>query len=201
MKKKQKNDTALPSTEKGDTLGRISADLRAFGNVRVLCLAAMLCAMSYVLAYVAKMIFGLGPVRFTLENLPIVFGAVGFGPLVGALIAAGADLCSCIASGQGPNPLILVGSISVGLISGTVGRYILKSRRFLSLLLIELLTHTVASLIIKSLALHLYYGYALVVLLPRIPVYIAVMAIEAYAMWLLYRNRQVRTLLERIKKK
>ena len=92
MKKTLKNDTVSGVNEKSSTLGRISDDLRVFGSVRVLCLSAMLCAMSYVLAYLAKMIFGLGPVRFTLENLPIIFGGVSFGPFVGAMIAAAAHI-------------------------------------------------------------------------------------------------------------
>ena len=201
MKKTLKNDTVSGVNEKSSTLGRISDDLRVFGSVRVLCLSAMLCAMSYVLAYLAKMIFGLGPVRFTLENLPIIFGGVSFGPFVGAMIATAADLCSCLAAGQGPNPLVLVGSISIGLVSGAVGRYIFKSRRFVSLLLVELITHVIGSLIIKSLALHIFYGYAPVLLLPRIPVYAVIIVIEAYALRLLFRNRQIRTLLERIRRK
>ena len=203
MKKKEKNNTVSGVNEGNAPKGALSAlaaDLKVFGNVRVLCLAAMLCAMSYILGYLAKMIFGLGPVRFTLENLPIIFGSVTFGPFAGALIAAAADLCSCLASGQGPNPLILVGSISVGLVSGTVGRYICKSRRFLALLTVEFVTHLIGSLVIKSAALHIFYGYAPVLLLPRIPIYAMIIAVESYVLWLLFRNRQLRTLLERMRK-
>ena len=203
MQKERKNHTVPGVNEKNAEKGvlrALAADLKVFGNLRVLCLSAMLCAMSYILGYFAKMIFGLGPVRFTLENLPIIFGGVSFGPFAGALIAAAADLCSCLASAQGPNPLILVGSISVGLVSGTVGRYICKSRRFLALLIVEFVTHLIGSLIIKSAALHIFYGYALVLLLPRIPIYAIIIGVESYVLWLLFRNRQIRTLLERIRK-
>lgn len=166
-------------------------------RLRVLVLCAMLAAMSVVLAYLAKLIFGLGPVRVTFENLPIIFGGVTFGPVAGVLAALTADLCSCLLAAQAPNPLILVGSALVGLVSGLLGRYVLRGRRWLSLFLVELSTHLVGTIAVKTWALHVYYGYHVLALLPRVPLYLAVAVAESYLLAVLYRNKGVLALLER----
>ena len=167
-------------------------------RVRVLVFCAMLAAMSVVLAYLAKLIFGLGPVRVTFENLPIIFGGVTFGPVAGVMVALTADLCSCLWAAQAPNPLILLGSALVGAVSGILGRTVLRGRRFLSLLLVELFTHLVGTIVVKTWALHAYYGYHALALLPRVPLYLGIAVAESYLLSVLYRNKGVSTLLERM---
>ena len=176
-------------------------DVTVFGNLRVLCFAAMLAAMSVVLAYLAKLLFGPSPLRVTFENLPIIFGSVSFGPYAGAMIAVVADLCSCLLAGQAPNPLILVGSISVGLTAGFLGGYVFRGRRYISALLIELASHLIGSMILKTLALRIYFGFGWAVLLLRLPVYMLVIAAESYLLYLLFRSRQLHILTERIRQK
>ena len=104
---------------------RLRRDLAVFGNLRALCMAAMLAAMAVVLGYLAKLLFGTGPFRITFENLPIIFGGLLFGPFMGAVMAVVADLCSCLFSGQAPYPLISVGTMTIGLASGFLGNYLL----------------------------------------------------------------------------
>ena len=187
--------------ERNSTPRRLSHDLLVFGNLRVLCFAAMLAAMSVILAYSAKLLFGPGPLRVTFENLPIIFGGVSFGPFVGAMIAVVADLCSCLLSGQAPNPLIVVGSISIGLTSGVLGGYVFRGRRYLSALLIELFTHLIGSMILKTLALRFYFHFGWAVLVLRFPVYVLVIVAESYLLYLLFRSRQLHTLTERMRHK
>ena len=179
----------------------LSRDIAVFGNLRVLCFAAMLAAMSVIIAYLAKLLFGPGPLRVTFENLPIIFGGVSFGPFVGAMIAVVADLCSCLLSGQAPNPLILVGALSIGLVSGFLGGYIFRGRGYLSALLIELCTHVIGSMVLKTLALRIYFGFGWAVLVLRLPVYALVIMAESYLLYLLFRSRQLYTLTERMRGK
>ncbi|MBQ3063278.1 MAG: folate family ECF transporter S component [Clostridia bacterium] len=179
----------------------LANDLAVFGNLRVLCFAAMLAAMSVIIAYFAKILFGPGPLRVTFENLPIIFGGVSFGPFVGAMIAAVADLCSCLLSGQAPNPLILVGAVSIGLTAGFLGGYVFRGRRYLSALFIEAITHFVGSMLLKTLALRIYFGFGWVVLAFRFPVYALVIMAESYLLYLLLRSKQLHTLTERIRAK
>ena len=178
--------------------GGTRRNLPLFGNLRVLCLAAMLAAMGVVLGYLAKLIFGEGMIRITFENLPIVFGGIVFGPFVGAGIAVVADLASCLLAGQAPVPLITVGSLSIGFLSGVLGRYVLRSRRYGSLLVIELAVHAVGSFFLKSLALHLYFGFAWQLLLLRIPTYLLIAVFEAFFLCVLLRNPHLNSLLKRM---
>ena len=162
----------------------------AVRGLRVLTLSAMLAAMSVVLAYLAKLIFGTGPLRVTFENLPIIFGGMAFGPIVGAAIAVVADLSSCLMAGQTPFPLITVAAASVGLVSGVLGRWVLKSRRYLFVLVVELSAQTVGSVVLKSIALHTF-GYHWLTLLPRLPIYIGIAIAEAWLITVLWRNKQI----------
>ena len=187
--------------EAGSARAALSRDIAVFGNLRVLCFAAMLAAMSVILACFAKLLFGPGPLRITFENLPIIFGGISFGPFVGAIIAVVADLCSCLLSGQAPNPLIVVGSVSIGFVSGFLGGYIFRGRRYVSALLIELFTHVIGSMILKTLALRYYFHFGWAVLVLRFPVYVLVIAAESYLLYLLFCSRQLRTLTERMRKK
>ena len=194
MKEKMKN-------AENDARAKLRVDIGAFGNLRVLCFAAMLAAMSVALAYLAKLVFGTGPLRVTFENLPIIFGGISFGPFVGAMIAVVADLSSCLLSGQAPNPLILVGAISIGVMAGVFGRYVFVGRGWLSLLVTEAIAQTVGSVILKSWALHAYFGYSWLLLLPRVPVYLGIIIAESYLLYAICKNKQLLLLLERIYQK
>ena len=190
-----------PQKAKASTRVKLRCDAGAFGNLRVLCFAAMLAAMSVALAYLAKLIFGLGPFRITFENFPIIFGGISFGPFVGAMIAVVADLLSCLLSGQAPNPLISVGSISIGIVAGVLGRYVFARKKWTSLFLVEFFAQFVGSIVLKTWALHTYFGYAWLALLPRVPVYLGIIVAESYLLFAVYKNRHLVSLLERMYQK
>jgi len=178
--------------------GKLRRDAAALSRVRVLCFSAMLAAMSVVLAYLAKLVFGLGPIRVTFENFPIIFGGISLGPFVGAMIAVVADLSSCLMSGQAPNPLILVGSILVGAVAGVLGRYVFVAKKWISLFLVELLAQLVGSVLVKSVALYVYFGYHPLLLLPRLPLYLGIAVAESYLLFAIYKNKNLTALLERM---
>lgn len=181
--------------------GAVLKDVTALGQVRVLCLCAMLSAMSVVLAYLAKLVFGLGALRVTFENFPIIFGGIAFGPLAGALVAIVADLCSCLWAAQAPNPLILVGAAAVGVTAGVLGRYVLKKKQWWSLFWVELAAQFLGSVLLKSFALHVYYGYAPLLLLLRVPIYLGIAICESYLLCAIYKNKSFVALLERMCRK
>ena len=176
-------------------------DIMLLGNVRVLCMAAMFAAMAVVLGYLAKLIFGAAPIRVTFENLPIIFCGVSFGPFAGGACAIVADLASCLITGQPINPLITVGALCVGFVSGFVANYILRGRNFISVLVIEFLAHLIGSMILKSLALHLFWNVAWATLLLRIPVYLFITVLEAYFLWVLFKNKNVCKLIKGVREK
>ena len=173
-------------------------DVTALGNVRILCLAAMFAAMAVVLGALAKFMFGTGPLRVTFENLPIIFCSVAFGPIVGGLCAFVADLCSCVIAGQALNPLISVGAISIGVLSGIVSHYVVRNRGFLALVIIEFVAHLMGSILLKTWALSFFFAWG--ILLWRIPVYFVILLIESYLLCVLLKNKHICKLLRGVQK-
>ncbi len=160
-------------------------------SAKVVTASGLLAAASVILAAIAKYIFNEGAIRFTVECLPIFIGAFAFGPYVGGAIAVGADLISCIIAGMAPNPLITIGAFYIGMTAGAVYRRG-ASRRFpkLRITLSVFLGHLVGSMIIKSLALQIYYKMGIIILF-RIPLYIAISAVESILLCLLMRSKAI----------
>lgn len=147
----------------------------------------MLTAACVVLAYIAKGIFGTGPLRFTVENLPVFVASFFYGPIMGGAVALSADLLSCVLAGQAPLPLISVGAAFVGISSGITFKYILKRRgQWLRIILSVFSGHLFGSMILKSLALYPFYGEAAFL---RVPVYIGIAVLESILLILFMSNK------------
>lgn len=178
----------------------------ALRHTRMLCLAAFLTALSFLLGLLAKTIQGAGPLRFTIEGLPIVLAGITLGPLHGATVGVAADLLSCLLAGQTPLPLITVGAATVGLVPGLLG-LLLRRRyrptamppRYPILLLLDGSAHLVGSILIKTAALADFYDLAAVIIW-RVPLYIGVILIESYLLLILLRSVTVRREIERLLK-
>ncbi len=189
-----------PNTKRGKE--RLSVKDTAERHTRLLCLAAFLTALSFLLGYIAKSIQGTGPVRFTLEGLPIVLAGAVLGPVYGALAGLAADLLSCLLAGQAPIPLIALGAAAVGLVPGVICRILpLPSGkpRFFHLLLLSGGAHLVGSILLKTLGLAMWYPLPL--LLWRIPLYLLVILLESTVLSLLLGSFAVRRELERLVRK
>lgn len=155
-------------------------------SVLLLTSAALLASVSVVLAFLAKSIFGTSPIRVTFESLPIFLGSMLFGPTTGILIAVSADLLSCLLSGMAPNPIITVGAALIGLIAGVLYRYLLPSRfPKLRVFFSVMSAHVFGSMIVKSIGLYIFYGWAI---LYRIPVYLVTAVIESLILIYLTAN-------------
>ncbi len=178
----------------------------ALRHTRMLCLAAFLTALSFLLGLLAKTLQGAGPLRFTIEGLPVVLGGMTLGPLYGTLIGVAADLLSCLLAGQAPLPLIAVGAATVGFVPGMLG-LILRRRyrptavppRYPLMLLFDGCAHLVGSILLKTAALTEFYGVSAVILW-RTPLYIGIIFIESYLLYILLRSATVRRELERLLK-
>ena len=101
-----------------------------FGSLKVMTMSAMFCAMSVVIGIFCKSFlnFGLGLFRITFENLPILMSGIMFGPIVGGLVGGATDIVTYFLSGQvyPLNPIVTLGAVSIGLISGFLSRYIFR---------------------------------------------------------------------------
>lgn len=95
--------------------------------------------------------------RFSMENLPILLAGLYLGPLAGAIVGAVADLVGCLLVGYAINPIITLGAVSIGFISGIFGKK-LKRRNAFSLLIAVAFSHLFGSVLIKTIGLSVYYG-------------------------------------------
>ena len=135
-------------------------DLAAFGKVKVLTLTAMLIAMSVVIGILCKNFLTWNIYyRFTLDNLPIFFAAVAFGPFIGAAAGVLADLVSCLCStNPAVNPIISLGALMVGFMAGLISHHVSFKNDNLRIACAILLGHLVGQVGIKSVGKILWYG-------------------------------------------
>lgn len=162
-------------------------------KTKTLCACALLVASAVVIGYICKMFLTFGALRVTFENLPIIISGIFFGPLAGFMTGICSDLVSTAVSQYGIggiNPIITLGAGAVGLVSGLI----CKKRRDTSpktpmLLLAVLLSHVIGNMIIKSAGLMLYYSYTIPAVLPRIPLYVMIAAVEFTILYILCRSR------------
>ena len=173
---------------------------RLFKSVGALTLAAMLVAMSVAIGIFCKSFlnFGAGLFRITFENLPIILSGILFGPVVGGAVGIASDLVSYLLSPQifPPNLIVTAGAAAAGIVSGTVGKFIIKEHSVRQVIVAGGLSHLVGSMIIKSIGLFSFYGWAV---LWRIPLYLVIAPIEILILCLLYKSRSFMRLIEEIK--
>ena len=163
-------------------------------SVRTLVMLALLTAMSIVFARVFTISTGF--VRFNLGALPTHLAAVWFGPAGGFAVGALADMIGGTLSGHSINPRITLGAGSVGLVSGLLFRQLSQLRLGLRLQLSITAGHVVGSVIINSIALHLFYGYAWPVLAARIPNALILSAVNTVLVRLLLQNKSLREIVQ-----
>ena len=172
-----------------------------FGSLRVLACAAVLVAMSIVCGkYLA--IRGGEVLRFSFENLPILFSGICFGPLVGLAVGVAADLIGCLLVGYAINPIVTLGAAAIGLCSGIFVRVAKRLPLAWKLALSVSLSHLLGSVVIKTLGLAAFYSMPIgVLMLWRLLNYLIVGAIEFLLIWALLKNRSVRGTLEKMKQR
>ena len=158
-------------------------------SAKVITASGLLTAACVILATVAKYIFNESALRLTVECLPIFIGSFAFGPVVGGAIAVGADLIACVIAGMAPNPLITIGACYVGVTAGVVYKYCFKKRFPSARITLAVFSgHIVGSMMIKTLALQIYYRMGPIVLL-RIPIYLVIATVESIVLCMLFKNK------------
>ena len=107
---------------------------------------------------------------------------------VGAL----ADIIGGILAGYAINPLITLGAASIGLVGGWLWQTLPHTLRLGQRLLLSVVAaHVVGSIVINSLALHIFYGYAWSVLAARVPNALILTAVNTVLLRLLMENKAV----------
>ena len=164
-------------------------------SVRTLTMLALLTAMSIIFARVFTVSTGF--LRFNLGALPTHLAAVWFGPAGGFVVGALADMIGGTLSGYSINPLITLGAGSVGLVSGLLFQHLGELRLGLRLQISITAGHLVGSVVINSLALHIFYGYQWPLLAARIPNALVLSAVNTVLVRILLENKALASLVKK----
>ena len=164
-------------------------------QVRTLVMLALLVAMSIVFGRVLTISTGF--VRFNLGSLPVLLAALLFGPWAGFAVGAVADIIGGVLAGYAINPLLTLGAAAIGLVAGYAWQKLPQGSIGLRLGTSVLLGHFVGSMVINSLALRIFYGYAWGVLLARIPNALVLSAVNTVLLRVLLENRSLMKLAKK----
>lgn len=164
-----------------------SHNIALFHSPRVLAEAALLAALSIVLGKVIP-VLSIDWLRISFENLPILIAGILLGPLAGAAVGAVADLIGCLIVGYTVNPIITLGAVLIGAVSGLIYRLPLWSQR-VRLPLAVASGHVIGSMIVKSIGLLLWFHLPVATILLRVPTYLIIAALECLIIKLLMTNR------------
>lgn len=162
-------------------------------NLKITVILAMLSAISIILGkYLA--IRGGDVMRFSLENMPIIFAGIAFGPVAGVLVGLVSDLIGCLMVGYEINPLVALGASIIGLVSGIMPIFLKKAKldRRIVILITVSAAHIVGSVIIKTIGLASYYDMPFIVLLGwRVLNYIIVGGLDGAVVYALLKNKEI----------
>ena len=158
--------------------------------IRLLTNMAMMTALSVVIGIFCKTVlnFGNGLFRITFENLPIILAGIALGPVAGGVVGLSSDIISYLLSPQTYplNIVVTIGAAVIGILSGLISKYIIKRKCKMQIIVSSSVAHLVGSMIIKSIGLYSYYG---VLVLWRIPLYIAIATVEIILLCLLLQSK------------
>ena len=159
-----------------------------------LVICAFLVALSIVCGKVLKL--DTGTLRFSFENLPILFAGLAFGPVTGVLVGVSADLVGCVAVGYTPIPMVTIGAACIGLLSGLGGILLRRLPLGWQVGLSTGVAHFVGSVAIKTVGLAPVYGQPYPVLFGwRVLNYAIVGVAEAFLVYYLLRHPGIRRYL------
>jgi len=164
-------------------------------SVRTLTMLALLVAMSIVFSRVLSISTGF--VRFNLGSLPVLLAALLFGPWAGFAVGVVADMIGGVLAGYAINPLITLGAGAIGLVAGYAWQKLPNLRTGLRLQISVLLGHFVGSMVINSLALHLFYGYQWALLAARIPNALVLSVVNTLLVRILLENKALTALVRK----
>lgn len=169
---------------------------RLSGNLRLLAVSAFLAALSIICGkYLA---LSLGTVlRFSFENLPILLAGMMFGPFVGMTVGVVADLLGCVMVAYTINPLVTIGAACIGFLGGVLFRVTKRLPLLWQTCVTVILTHLVASVLVKTFGLAQYYDMPFhIVLLWRLLNYVVVGVAEWLLLYTVLKNQALRRRFE-----
>lgn len=169
---------------------------RLGSNLRLLAVSAFLAALSIICGKYLALPVG-NVLRFSFENLPILLAGMMFGPITGALVGIVADVLGCVMVAYTINPLVTLGAACIGLLGGVLFRLTKKLPLLWQTCITVILTHLVASVIVKTFGLAAYYDMPFhILLLWRLLNYAVVGVVEWLLLYTILKNQALRRSFE-----
>ena len=120
-----------------------------------------------------------------------------FGPITGALVGVVADLLGCVMVAYTVNPLVTLGAACIGLLGGVLFRLTKKLPLLWQTCITVILTHLVASVVVKTFGLAAYYDMPFhILLLWRLLNYAIVGVAEWLLLYTVLKNQALRRRFE-----
>ncbi len=170
-------------------------------SLKMIATLAMLVAISIVLGKFLAIPVG-DVLRFSFENLPIIFAGITFGAIPAVLVAVTADILGCILVGFAINPIVTLGAATIGVVSGIVPQLIRKHKSISRVPLIIItvaLSHLCGSVLIKTFGLAVFYDIPIPLLMIwRFLNYTVVGALEILIISVLLERDGMRRQIEQI---
>ena len=168
------------------------------GTTKMITTLGLFTALSIAIGFVCKTYLTFGAVRITFENIPIILAGIFYGPISGAVVALVSDTLSCLTSpNPALNPIITLGAISIGIISGLVSKHCFREKLLLKVSCAVFLSHFIGSVIIKSVGLYLFWRYEVSILALRIPVYALISLCESVVIYVILKNKNLSSMLKK----
>lgn len=157
-------------------------------TVRYITITGVLIAISVLLASSLCTFYITPAIRISFRDLPIILASLYCGPIAGLIAGVAADLIGTTMSGLGWYPLITISAALVGVIPGLVKWLFFKRRSysFAAVAVGVFACNIIANMGWTTLSLNWLYGMEIPLLLStRIPLYIILACVEAYAIFAL----------------
>lgn len=173
-----------------------SSKRRLGSNLRLLAVSAFLAALSIICGKYLALPVG-NVLRFSFENLPILLAGMMFGPIAGMLVGVVADVVGCIMVAYTVNPLVTLGAACVGLLGGFLFHLTKKLPLLWQTCITVILTHLVASVVVKTYGLAQYYDMPFhILMLWRLLNYAIVGVAEWLLLYTVLKNQSLRRRFE-----
>lgn len=172
-------------------------------SLNVIIVLALMVAISIICGKLLALRVG-DILRFSFENMPIIFSGMAFGPIAGVAVGIIADLLGCVLVGYTINPIVTIGAAAIGAVAGIVPLLLKKYRLkpFIVVTLTVFASHFIGSVIIKTAGLAAFYAMPyLMLMLWRAINYIIVGAVESVALDTLLKSRGISMQLRKLKEK
>lgn len=127
-------------------------------NSKIVVFAGVLIAMNLVLERVLALNIG-NTLRVSFGATPIYLSSLWFGPVVGGVCGALADLVGCLLQGYALNPFIITSNILIGVLPALLKKYVYNDRMNLwKIGSAVALNGIIGSLGLTTVGLHVFYG-------------------------------------------